>query len=137
MISDEMDYQYGKEISEKRRNIYDFREKRYHYFVGESNVSHHSISGQHFKRMAVGLLIDVETSQIVDANVTMVSAVAKNFICTQMIGRCIAEDNEEILTAFSRYHSGIQKSIVVAYKQAVDSYQKWCERCLYANEERE
>lgn len=104
---------------------YDPRNENLHYFVGESNINQQSVSGQYFKRMAVGLLIDVETSIILDVNITMISEVAKGFVCAQMIGRNVLRENNEILCALSRYHSSTQKSIVAAYKQAVDSYQKW------------
>ena len=116
----------------KRMGSYDPLNENLHYFVGESNINQQSVSGQYFKRMAVGLLIDVETSIILDVNITMISNVAKNFVSAQMIGRNVLTESNEILCALTRYHSSTQKSIVAAFKQAVDCYQKWYSTRLQA-----
>ena len=106
-------------------NKLDLTNEKYHYFVGESNINQQTVSGQYYKRMAVGLLINVETSIILDVNLTMISEVAKIFIAAQMKGKNILTDSDDILQALSRYHSSTQKSIVAAFKQVVDYYQKW------------
>lgn len=104
---------------------YDLKDKRFHYFVGESNVNQQSVSGQYFKKMAMGLLLDITTGEIIDCNVTMISPVGKNFVCMQLIGRNLLNDYDAIISGLNKYHSTTQKSIVVAFKQVYDIYKKW------------
>ena len=117
--------EYSNEGFDSKKLGYDLKNDRFHYFVGESNVNQQSVSGQYFKKMAVGLLIDITTGDIIDCNVTMISPVGKNFVSTQLCGRNILNDYEAILVGLNRYHSTTQKSIIVAFKQVYDIYKKW------------
>lgn len=117
--------EYSNEGFDSKKLGYDLKNDRFHYFVGESNVNQQSVSGQYFKKMAVGLLIDTTTGDIIDCNVTMISPVGKNFVCAQLCGRNILNDYEAILVGLNRYHSTTQKSIIVAFKQVYDIYKKW------------
>lgn len=124
MLKDE-ELEYSNVGFDSKKLDYDLKNDRFHYFVGESNVNQQSVSGHYFKKMAVGLLIDITTGDIIDCNVTMISPVGKNFVCTQLCGRNILNDYELILAGLNKYHSTTQKSIIVAFKQVYDIYKKW------------
>lgn len=103
----------------------DFNNSNVVYFAGLSNLPVNTTVGQVYKNMAVGVIIDLSTGQILDANVTLVSPLASEFVKAQIIGRNFEKDLERIIKDIERYQAPAQKPIIVALKAAFDRYKNY------------
>lgn len=97
-------------------NIYG---KNCHYFSASSKLPEAFPSGEVYKFVDVGVIIDVESMEIVDASVTLVSRAAKGFLSSKIIGQRLTEEGvNEIEEELKRtYHGTALKAVVVALRQ--------------------
>lgn len=95
------------------------------YFVGESNLPSNCVAGQYHSYMAVGLLVDMNTSIIVDAYVSLISPLGAKFVQEQFIGRHLPDEFDDIIESLHRYRAIAKKSIIVSAKAAFDNYTRY------------
>jgi hypothetical protein len=100
----------------------DMRTPNIYYVVGNGILPENTAAGQISRNIAVGLLIDIDTSTILDACVTLRDPLAIEFVRAQLVGRNFEIELEEIILCFDRYQSSAQKAIIVAVKAAYDRY---------------
>lgn len=100
----------------------DYKSPNIVYFVGESNLPSNCVAGQHHSYMAVGLLVDMGTSIILDAYVSLISPLGARFVQEQFIGRRLPDDFDNIIESLQRYRAIAKKSIIVSAKAAFDNY---------------
>ncbi len=103
---------------------YDPRDPNIFYFVGEGNITANSVTGQAYKYIALGIIVNVATGIIMDAHVTLVSPLANEFVRAQFVGRSMETETNDIIEDIKRYHGSAQKAIVVAFKSVIDKYRK-------------
>jgi uncharacterized membrane-anchored protein len=74
--------------------------------------------------IAVGLLVDEDTGIINDADCSLVTSVARNFVKRLLIGRNI-EDLEEIEELFNqKYHGSARKALISAIRTCNEKYKQ-------------
>ncbi|WP_199232714.1 DUF3870 domain-containing protein [Mesobacillus foraminis] len=100
------------------------------YFVGNSNPPVNTSVKQTFGNIAIGLLIDIRTSTILDASITLVSPLSMEFIRAQLVGRNLDSEIEEIIKNVERYQGPALKSIIVALRAVHNRYRSF----IYSNE---
>lgn len=100
----------------------DYKDPNIVYFVGESNLTTNCVTGQHHPFLAIGLLIDTRTSEILDAYVSLVSPQGSKFVREQFIGRRLLEDYDLIIESLQRYRAIARKSVIVATKAVYNTY---------------
>lgn len=100
----------------------DYTDPNIFYFVGNSNPPENTSVKQTYGNIAIGALIDIRTSEILDANITLVSQLAFEFVRAQLIGKNILTDMEEIIRNMERYQGPALKSIIVALKALHNKY---------------
>lgn len=123
----EIDYTDG--VIDYRNPIeVDYRNPNIVYFVGNSAMPTNTTVGNVFKIGAVGVLMDIRTSLILDANVTLVSPLSINFIRAQLIGRHLNRDLEQIIKDVDRYQGQARNAIIVALRSIADRYNKYMEK---------
>ncbi len=103
----------------------DLKNKNICYFVGNGNLPENTAAGQISRNIAVGLLVDMESSIILDACVTLRNSLAIEFIKAQLVGRRMDFDLQLILNDLDRYQSSAQKAVMVAIKAAFSRYKDY------------
>lgn len=106
----------------------DYRDPNIVYFVGNSAMPTNTTVGNVFKIGAVGVLMDIRSSLILDANVTLVSPLSIAFIRAQLVGRFLNQDLEQIIKDVDRYQGQARNAIVVALRSIADRYNKYMEK---------
>lgn len=105
----------------------DYRDSNIMYFVGNGNPPENTSVRQTFGHIAIGLVIDINTSKILDANITLVSPLSMNFIKAQLIGHNLSTDLEKIIKNVERYQGPALKSILVALRAVHNRYSNYFE----------
>ena len=100
----------------------DYRDPNIVYFIGNSGLPVNTAVGQIYKHIAIGMIVDIRTSEILDFNATLVNPIGKEFINAQVIGRYLEKDLEKIIEGFKRYQGPAQKALIVALRNAFDRY---------------
>ncbi|WP_167577893.1 DUF3870 domain-containing protein [Ammoniphilus sp. YIM 78166] len=95
------------------------------YFVGNGSVPVNTAVGHLHPHIAVGLIIDMRSSQVLDAHVTLASPLAVDFIKAQIIGRTFEQEFDEIMNSMERYQGPAQKAILVALRSAYDRFRNY------------
>jgi len=70
----------------------DFRDPNLVYFIGNSNLPMNTAVGEIYKHIAIGMIVDIRTSEVIDFHVTLVSPIGKEFVKAQIIGRKLDTD---------------------------------------------
>lgn len=93
------------------------------YFVGNGCVPENTAVGQTYRNIAVGLIVDIRSAKILDANVTLISPIAKDFIRAQLVGHLLTKEEVEVICkSLNRYQAPAQKAIIVAFRGAYERY---------------
>ena len=123
-----MEIDFSEAIDYRNPIVVDYRDPNIVYFVGNSAMPTNSAVGHVFKIGALGLLVDIRTSLILDANMTLVSALSASFIKAQMVGRYLNRDVEPIIKDLDRYQGQARNAIIVALRSIADRYNKYMEK---------
>lgn len=74
--------------------------------------------------IAVGLLLDEDSGEIIDADCSLVTSVARNFVKKLLVGRNI-EDLEEIEELFNqKYHGSARKALISAIRTCNEKFKQ-------------
>ena len=119
-FSDAIDYRNPIEV--------DYRDPNIVYFVGNSAMPTNTAVGHVYKIGALGILVDIRSSLILDANMTLVSRLSTSFIKAQMVGRYLNRDLEQIINDLDRYQGQARNAIIVALRSIADRYNKYMEK---------
>lgn len=112
---------------------YDYRNPNIVYFVGNSSLPANTSVGEVYKSAALGIIVDINTSKIIEANITMVNNLAIDFISEQLLGRYLDTELEDIIMDLHRYQGPAQKAIIVALKAAYQRYKNYKDLTLKNN----
>lgn len=95
------------------------------YFSANSAMPSNTSGGSMYKVIALGLLIDVRSGEILDADINMVTPLSVQFIREQLLGMNIRTDWNLILNRFDRLQIPAQKAVITALKAVAERYQKY------------
>ena len=98
------------------------------YFVGNTALPTNTAVFHLYGVGALGLLVNISTSLILDVNITLTHPLSREFIKRQMVGRYLNTDIERIITDLERYQGQARSAIVVAVRSIADRYNKYMER---------
>lgn len=93
--------------------------KNCHYFSASAKLPEAFPSGEVYKFVDVGVVVDIDNMEIIDASVTLVSRAAKAFLSSKIIGQKLTEEGvNQIEEELKRtYHGTALKAIIVAIRQ--------------------
>ena len=95
------------------------------YILGVSKTNFDNAITKNYNMLFVGFLLDKNTNEIVDVEVTMILELSNRFIKSLLIGKNFIKDQDKIIAEVERTYLGSsQKSIIVAYKDAIKKYIK-------------
>lgn len=97
------------------------------YFISYAKLPSSISASKMMEVVGVGLIINYETGEIVDTSCTLITAEAKAFIKSIIIGFNVhTSPIDDLLAQINlRFHGMSQKAIVVAVKGAYDRYINW------------
>lgn len=104
---------------------YSLNDKNIVYVAGYGNLPANCAIGHLYPWIVLSLIVDVRTDIVVDATVNTISQLSVSFITAQIIGRNILTESEEIIRDLGRYQAPAQKSLIVAFKAAIDRYNNY------------
>jgi hypothetical protein len=98
-------------------------------FVGYAKPPIHTASGHRYAVLSVVVEVDMATQLVVNAEVTVVTDVARAWLTRLLVGRNLATEAEQIVRELeTNYHSGTQKAIVTAFRDMLGKYQARAKR---------
>lgn len=90
---------------------------------------------RHFSSFFITFIVDSETGQIVDAEVSVVLRTTNEFLRSLFVGRSLAAADTTLEEEVRhRYLGSSQKAIIVAYKDAVKKYRAWRNGVIVEND---
>ncbi|WP_066301834.1 DUF3870 domain-containing protein [Bacillus sp. FJAT-29937] len=92
------------------------------YILGESKTSSNNPIMQKYNGFFIGLVINRETDQIVDAECSSTIALTSSFIQSLFVGKSILEVDHVLEEIEQRYFGSSQKALMVAFKNANIKY---------------
>lgn len=91
--------------------------------TGQARPIKEDVINNVFQTLSLGLVIDRDTDIIIDANITAVMDVTRNFIRDILIGKNFVTEFEDINNEIrDRFHGLIQKPLIVSLKDARNRY---------------
>jgi hypothetical protein len=92
------------------------------YIIGDSKTSLNNPIMQKYNGFFIGLVIDRETDEIVDAECSSTINLTSLFIKSIFVGKSILEADNVLEEIESRYFGSSQKALMVAFKNAHIKY---------------
>ena len=101
---------------------FSYTDKNLVFVTGYGNPPTNCALKDDYSLIALSMLIDTRTNIVLDASVNTINELSVAFITAQCRGRNILEDSQLIVEDLGRYQAPAQKSLIVAFKSAVDRY---------------
>ncbi|MDF2655241.1 MAG: hypothetical protein K0R19_1715 [Bacillota bacterium] len=97
------------------------------YLSAYSKLPSEMPSAEIYKAIDIGLVINVDTGEIEDASVTLLTDEARNFLKQILVGYYLDKNSIEPLIGKikKRYHGASQKAICVTLKLIYEKYLQW------------
>lgn len=93
------------------------------YVVGNARTNLDNPITKSYAKFFLAFVIDEKTDEILEFEMSSIFEVTNNFVKKLFIGRNFIEDEEKIIEDIKkRYLGSSQKSIIVAYKDAMKKY---------------
>ena len=92
------------------------------YFTGNGSLPSSTSGGVLFKNVALGIVIDMDTADILGANINLLNPLANSFVEAQLLGCNLERDWDKILKRLERFQAPAQKAVIVALKSIRDKY---------------
>ena len=93
------------------------------YVVGNARTNLDNPITKSYAKFFLAFIIDEKTDEILEFEMSSIFEVTNNFVKKLFIGRNFIEDEEKIIEDIKkRYLGSSQKSIIVAYKDAMKKY---------------
>lgn len=101
---------------------YSYTDKNLVFVTGYGNLPTNCALKDNYSLIALSMLVDTNTSIVLDASVNTINDLSVNFIVAQIIGKNLLTESQQIIESFNRYQAPAQKSLIVAFKSAMDRY---------------
>lgn len=86
-------------------------------FSGYGKLPSGTVAGDVFKVMALVVLLDIRTGEIVEADCTLSTRLAERFVVSMMVGRNIHTDYKELVECINnKYQGSAKKAIITALR---------------------
>jgi hypothetical protein len=86
-------------------------------YVGYAKPPSHTASGHRYAVLSFVVEVDSGSQEIVNAEVTVVTEVARAWLTRMLVGRNLITDQDDIIRELEEhYHSGTQKAILTAFR---------------------
>ena len=96
------------------------------YVVGNARTNLDNPITKNYAKFFLAFVIDEETNKILDFEISSIFEVTNNFVKKLFIGKNFIDDEEKIVEDIKRRYLGSsQKSIMVAYKDALKKYNNY------------
>ncbi|KAB2329943.1 DUF3870 domain-containing protein [Cytobacillus depressus] len=92
------------------------------YIIGDSKTSSNNPIMQKYNSFFIGLVVNRETNEIVDAECSSTIALTSIFIKSLFVGKSILEVENVLEEIEQRYFGSSQKALMVAFKNANIKY---------------
>lgn len=95
------------------------------YIIGHGKTTSDNAITEQFKIFFMGLVIDINTDEIVDLSCSATISTTPEFVASIFVGKKLDNYKEEIEKEIKRrYFGSSQSAIIVAYKDAVKKYKE-------------
>ena len=92
-------------------------------FSGYAKLPSNTTAQKIYDELALVALIDLETGVINDAECTMVTGIAKDFVNSILVGYCMEKGIDPLLEVLEhRYHGHLKKALLTAVKMIGTEY---------------
>ena len=92
-------------------------------FSGYARLPSGTVSSEVFGVMALVVLIEIKTGTIVEAECTLSTRLAEQFVSALLVGRSLRNGPQELVEAINQVYQGTaKKSIVTAIRIVSDKY---------------
>ena len=93
------------------------------YVVGFAKTNLDNPITKNYVKFLLAFIINEKTNEILDFEMSSIFKMTNDFVKDLFVGRKFIEDEEEIIESIKkRYLGNSQKSIIVAYKDAIKKY---------------
>lgn len=93
------------------------------YVVGFAKTNLDNPITKNYVKFLLAFIIDEKTNKILDFEMSSMFKITNDFVKELFIGKKFIEDETEIIESINkRYLGNSQKSIIVAYKDAIKKY---------------
>jgi hypothetical protein len=92
-------------------------------FVGHAKPPSNTVSGQMYTILSVVCEVEMDTGIIVAAELTVATALARDYLDRMLTGRNLGTDEDAIVAEFERcYFSGTQKALIQSFRDMAKRY---------------
>ncbi len=92
-------------------------------FSGYAKLPSNTTAQKIYDELALVALIDMETGVIHNAECTMVTGIAKDFVSSLLVGYCMSRGTEPLVALVEhKYHGHLKKALVTAVKMIANEY---------------
>lgn len=90
-----------------------------HYFSALGKLPEDFPSGEIYKHVDVGVVVDLETCEILDGSITLLTPTAQSFLLDKLIGQKLTDAGVEIIETelIRTYHGVAVKAVIYALRQ--------------------
>ncbi|MGM7637047.1 DUF3870 domain-containing protein [Bacillus sp. Hm123] len=92
------------------------------YVIGDSKTASNNPITQQFNSFFIGLVIDRNTHEIIDADCSATISLTSRFVHSLLVGKSILQIEEIVYGIENRYFGSSQKALIVALKNASIKY---------------
>jgi hypothetical protein len=82
-------------------------------FSGYAKLPAGTVSGEIYKVMALVVLLDNRTGEVVEADCTLSTRLAERFVKSLLVGRNISHDSEAIIQQINTVYQGSAKKAII------------------------
>jgi hypothetical protein len=98
-------------------------EERSIFVTGYARLPSGIVAAEVSKVVGVGLEIDPESGEILDADCTLITTVARSFVRRILVGKSLSSDLKAIeAEIMQRYHGNAQRAIIAALRIAHEKF---------------
>ena len=92
-------------------------------FSGYAKLPTNTTAQKIFDELALVILVDLETGVIHNAECTMVTGIAKEFVNSLLVGYCLDRGLEPLVALIEhKYHGHLKKALITAVKMVCSEY---------------
>lgn len=102
-------------------------QRKHILFSGYAKLPTGITASEIYKVIGVVLLIDEDTGNILEADCTLATAVARNHVSSILIGRSITNPENLVRIVDTTYHGSAKKAIITAIRIIYDKYRSYKE----------
>ena len=96
-------------------------------FSGYAKVPTGITASEVYKVIGVVLIIDEDTETILEADCTLTTAVARNYVSSILVGKSIADPESLVRIVDKTYQGSAKKAIITALRIIYDKYRSYKE----------